>query len=336
MNKYMEQELAKIDGIDSFCYQNCLRIIMELQGIKHSPLYLNASLALTYNKITGKVKTPYFTLLGVAESCVEQVLYLEDRDPREVFEENLAYIKENDSPIAVSTDTYYFAYAPNYKKHHARHIVILCGWDEKEQSVEIIDWYPDWFFKGKVPLDEYLASRVSENEDDGTIYSGKRVENAWFKVEGINECEELQLLDELLETIKREYYKEEDDTFLYGPQAMEAMKTVIDRCLDGKDFDALHKRLWFIEKRYRFLRGYLGLVQEPALATQIERTREALNAEAEAWNKLLLLSVKGCVAPSTRIREKMKSGLESVIALDGELKLCLDKLERSVHNIIEK
>ncbi len=333
MNTFFERDITKMEAVDSFCFQNCLRVLMEIQGIEHPVLYLNAALSLKYNKQTKKIKTSFFSLMPSVESCVVQVTYPEDQDPREVLKNNMEYVKNNCTPVAVSTDTYYLPYASNYKKNHARHIVLLCGLDEEDQSVEIIDWYPDWFFKGKVSVGDYLLSRTSENEYDGTIYSGEKVENAWFKIVGMHESSETELLKELFQVMRQEYFRESDDTWLYGLQAMEAMKDVIDGCMDKEAFVQLHKRFWFIEKRYSFLSSYLSYVKESAIKNSLERMRACLEAEAAEWRRMQLLSIKGSVMPSEKSRQKLKNGIDIAMEKDKDLIIAFTTLDAEISNL---
>jgi len=48
LNGLYKMNIVSYSGLESFCFQNCLRILLEAKGIEDSVLYLDASLSLVY------------------------------------------------------------------------------------------------------------------------------------------------------------------------------------------------------------------------------------------------------------------------------------------------
>ena len=293
---------------------------------------MNAALSMKYDLRDGKARTGLNirSLLPSEDGYVHRVSYEEDRDPMEVLQENLQYVQEHQSPIVVGLDTFHLPYASNAGKNHAKHTAILCGWDEKNGKVELIDWYPPWYFKGGVDLKDYLLARSSNNESDGTIYSGRRIGNNWAAVEGIEPKSKKELLLELLQTTKQEYYREGDGQYLYGPEAMEAMKKMVAGCMDQEGFHSLHKEIWFIGKRYKFFNAYLQNFTDGELKDRVEAVMKNVNGEADEWDRMLMLAAKGCIVPSERVREKINARIDNLLLFEQETKRSFDRLEEQL------
>ena len=334
MNKFLAEDLEVMAGVDSFCYQNCLRIVMKLQAIEYPELYLNATLSVKYDLHERMLRpgTNIRTLFPEESRYVHRVTYEEEVDPMVIFRENIKYIQDHDSPMIVGVDTFYLPYASNVGKNHAKHTAILCGWDEKSQKVYLIDWYPPWFFKGSVDLKDFLLARSSKNEDAGSIYSGNKIGNNWAVIEGIQPKSKDYLLHELLDSMRREYYRDADDYYLYGPEAITAMKGVIDECLSKEQFHSLHREIWFIGKRYRLFSGFLQNYRDSDLYETVEKILDCVDKEADEWDRMLMLSTKGCIAPTDRVREKFKNRIDNLLHYDQELQVFFCNLEKQIDN----
>lgn len=322
MNDFLLHDIGFMPGIESFCYQNCLRIILGLQGIENPELHLNSTLSLNFDISKGQIDLDgnIRKLLPSEDNCVIRKYYDSDYSAHDVFEENIKYITEHNSPIIVGVDSFFLPYATNAGINHARHTLILCGWNEKTKEVDIIDWYPPWYFKGSIGLTDFLLARTSKNEYDGSIYSGVMIGNNWAVVEGVKQRNRMDLLSELLDTVNQKYYKERNEKILYGPEAIEAMKGMLMTCSEASQYDDLHKRLWNIEKRYRFFAGYLECVGKDIFYDEIEKIVYFANSEADEWDKMLMLSAKGRISPSDKVRDKFLMRIDKVLSVDHSLK----------------
>ncbi|KYH33960.1 hypothetical protein CLTEP_20970 [Clostridium tepidiprofundi DSM 19306] len=171
---------------DSFCYQNCIKLILAYYGVKKPNLFINMTLSFKLRNEKSKIHIfddDARSVLPQYKEMVPRYFYEEDVKARDkVWKINCELIREGE-PIIVGVDSYYLEYLPYYKNSHGRHTVIVDGFDEESQMVDVVDWFSPWFFIGKVPLNQFLNARDSVNEYDGGIYSGKPVYNNWAKVE---------------------------------------------------------------------------------------------------------------------------------------------------------
>lgn len=208
INKIYEMEMEYFNGYESFCYQNCLRILLQGLNYKHPELYINAARTL---RIGEENSTPYFcphqNMRGLLPSIYDNVVRTYEEDgAEEVWRKNMAFLCERDEPIVVGVDTYHLMYASNYKKNHAKHTMILCGYDLKKGEVYVIDWYAPWFYRGKVNIKDFLRARSSINEKDGTIYSGRAINNNWAYINKFEPREPKVLLSEVINTSMKYFF----------------------------------------------------------------------------------------------------------------------------------
>ena len=61
--------------------------------------------------------------------------------------------------------------------------------------------------------------------------------------------------------MRREYYRDADDYYLYGPEAITAMKGVIDECLSKEQFHSLHREIWFIGKDIGYSQDFYKTIE---------------------------------------------------------------------------
>lgn len=200
INEIYDMELDYYNGYESFCYQNCLRILLQSMGYKYPELYINAAMTLRLEeKNGGWCFTFHDGMRGMLPSLGANLIRTYEKDDAiTIWERNKLYLSERREPFIAGVDTYYLPYASNYKKNHAKHTLIVCGYDLADDTVYIIDWYPVWFYRGKVKLKNLLLARSSQNESDGTIYSGRPVENNWAYINQFEACEPEDLMKEFL------------------------------------------------------------------------------------------------------------------------------------------
>lgn len=334
ISSFMDHEIKTLSGIESFCYQNCQRILLEAMGVQHSVLFLNASLSFRFRPETGElfldenIRSLLPSLLG----HVSRTYYPKGTNAMEVFEENLSYMAEHNMPIIVGVDSYYLPYASNYQKNHAKHTLLLCGFDAGTELVYVIDWYPNWYYKGTVPLTLFLQARASENEDDGTIYSGKSIENNWAIIEGITNRKPRLLLRELLEVTEKEYYNDSASgrDYLSGPTAIESLAKYVGDIEQGEEFRRIHKPIKVMMKRYDFFRQYLECYDEQGNQEVIKQLIRRLEEESEEWDRVTMLTVKASMSLSTRVKEKIGQCFERIILLESEIKKSIEQLKESI------
>lgn len=323
----LNEDILKLPGFESFCYQNCQRILLQAMGVKYPELYINATLSLNFNTKSGVVGmgSRIRSLLPSVDKYVFRTEY-ETESAEEIFSENKAFIIKNKIPVIVGADTFYLPYASNYMKNHARHTLLLCGFDESADNVSIVDWYPDWYFKGTVPTKLFLKSRGSDNPYDGTIFSGCAIKNNCAYIERFEEKNPSVLIRELLSVMRSEYYSAPTDSIVYGIDAVVAIQSRIMDENDAVFFKSLHKKINITSKRYKFFRQYILSASKVMNLADFESSVICLDNVINDWDIILMLLLKASMAPGERIKARLKSKTDMLINDEEILKSKLLKL----------
>lgn len=319
-----------LEGFETFCYQNCQRLLLKAQGVEYPELYINAALFMDFNADDGEVLKGK-DMRSLLPSYIKNVkrFFDESASAGDIFNENIRYMTENDSPVIVGIDSYYLPYASNYMKNHARHTLILCGFDLKSKEVSVIDWYPPWFYKGKVPLAEFLAGRQSGNPDDGTLFSGKSIGNNWAYIERFEQDRPKKLLKELFSTVKDNYYDCTDSGGIYhGTAAVVRIKEYLNSLQDSDKFASLYKQLNIASRRYRLFKQYLECYLQADTYEGIAECVECAGKVAENWDIVLMLILKTG-------RLKSEKNVQRLNLKMNELLYAEEQLKSNIFNIYE-
>ena len=214
---------------EGFCYQNCIREILNYYQCEAYDFYINMSLS-TRMVIQGEEYYICYDKManGIIKSELSKVHRKDDeRDGETVLDENLERVTEG-CPIITCVDGYYLRYFSYYKEKHCRHNLILTGKGTSD-NVTVLDWYTPHFYCGKIARDEFLMARESSNPDDGSIYSGSPIRNNWAIIErdGWNQHRE-DLIYENLSLSLEQYFpsdpKEKD--ILYGVRVYQKIREI--------------------------------------------------------------------------------------------------------------
>ena len=258
------EEQRYYDEYETFCYQNCLRQVLEYYKVKCAYLYINASLSIVYKEIDQDDfdisidEEAYGVLPSFGSKVIRKS---DDRDNRVIWDENTSYI-EKDYPIIVTVDSYYLKHLPFYEKSHGRHCMVVVG--EVEDNAIVVDWQAPWFYKGKVDLEELFAARNSQNEADGGVFSGNAIKNNWAYIEKEGwEAEPSQLVKEIIEVTKHQYTKFiENDTF-YCIDAYKKIKEYFGRLIEydvterKKRIKNMYNALYWPVRKRNFFNFYI-------------------------------------------------------------------------------
>lgn len=329
-HRLYDSELSFLSGFETFCYQNCQRLLLLAQGISCPEMYVNSALSLDFDfrdkEIT--VRRNYRSLLPSYLGNVKR-FYFESADASEIFNDNIKYMVENDSPIIVGIDSYYLPYASNYMKNHARHTLILCGFDMKKSEVKVIDWYPPWFYKGTIPLKSFIMGRQSANPDDGTLFSGKDIGNNWAYIEKIEQKPPQKLLQELLSLVKVNYYDDNAasaaDTY-HGINAIMKIKEYVNLIQDEEAYIKLYKKLNIAAKRYKLFKQciecYLQWDEYEGMAECVKGTEKVI----KEWDIVIMLILKAGRLKNEKALQRFNSKTDELIAAEQNLKKIIFEL----------
>ena len=254
---------------DTFCFQNCLKILLGGLGIENAEYYINKSMSFIVNRLDTFELDYEFGIH--ARSLLPQfdnkvVRLIPEYDYKRVFEENIKYVHEHD-PIIVGVDTYYLSYLPYYLKSHGKHAIILTGYNENDHKVEIVDWMEPWYYKGYISDEEFLNARNSQNESDGGMFAGSPVNNNWTKVIDKNGWDATlsQIIRYTIELSLVQYYhpKKLNDVFC-GIDALIYIKGMIANLeyqpieIQAAFLDELHRAFFRLNRRREFWMDFLS------------------------------------------------------------------------------
>ncbi len=326
IHEIYNQEQNFYDGYESFCFQNCLRILLESKGFRSAALYINSSLSLIYdeNEDVCKFRT-HENVRGLLPSLNDYVkrYYYDSPNKEEIFYENIKYMFTHNEPIIVGVDTYYLPYAINYMKNHAVHTLILAGYDLDRNEVNLIDWYEPWLFKGTIDIDIFLQARNSENPYDGTVFSGVPIQNNWAYIEKFDQKETRKLFKEVIQYTMKQYYVDYDNV---GPQALCKMYNYFKSCKSESGYIGIYKDIYTGIKRHKlfllYLSIYLTIEDIKLLANAIELLKEVV----KKWDIMLMLLMKQAKNPTERTKTRALNKFQEIIEDESKLYTCINQI----------
>lgn len=318
LNQLYYKNLTSYKGLESFCFQNCLRILLEAKQVYPSVLYLDASLSLIFKADGGdEILGTDDDIRGFISEHTQYSRYYPEmqEDKMDVFKKNIEYITNHNEPIIVGLDTFYMPYATNYQRNHAIHTAILCGYDLDKKVVYLVDWYEPWCFKGEIELDTFLKARDSKNEYDGTIFSGQPIMNNWAKLDCVNQVNKGVLLKQLISKTKHRYFNIENEV-----RGTEAIKKIIEMIQNKSniDYEKLHISLYTVGKRFDFFKEWIIQYNDND-NEKINKLVHLLESYVKEWEVLLMLLVKQTRKMSEKTNNRIVTKFNSMIELDEQL-----------------
>ncbi len=115
---------------------------------------------------------------SIEDDKIKITWYIED-------DQNVAYSRmkeliDSEMPVVVIVDMYHMNYHKAYHKEHGLHAVVVTGYNEEENYVEIFDKYrfSNCDFVGQISIDELKLARSSEN-NSGRV--SRPIRNLWME-----------------------------------------------------------------------------------------------------------------------------------------------------------
>lgn len=247
------------DEYKSCCFQNCVRQVLEYNGIKYAHLLINTNFDY---KIILNNSPLGFEIIRYSDRMLhhdyDQYIVFPDikgLTEHEMIDYEKNTIKENIIPI-IGVDIFYLYYCKNYMKSNSFHTAILGGYDAS--NAILLDIGEKIKFNGGIPMDEYLKARTSKNPKGINFYSGVPInkylayleESFWnLKIDYISLIQEA-----VFNAIK--YY---DDIAGSGVNGIKELGSILSNIVktnkyDQRLFDYLYFNLYEINK-YRKLFG---------------------------------------------------------------------------------
>lgn len=323
-----DEEQIYYDAYETFCYQNCIRQILEYYKVEDAFMYINACLSIILEvKNEGMYRVRFGkNAYGLMPSVSQNMFRVKDnRESYLVWKDNLEYIKR-DYPVIVSVDSYYLNHLPFYRKSHGSHCMIAVG-EEKNMPV-VIDWNAPWYYKGKVDLGEFLEARDSTNEADGGVFSGEPIKNNWAVVEKENwNISHEVLINDFLEGSKVQYKKSSGNGIYYGldvylkfQDILENMK-YIEEGLRKKEMRVLYNAMYWPVKKKVFFEFYLrNIIKRKLISDEFEYVSDYVKQLCDEWLLFLNFLLKHSFIGTVNSIDKVKVKLEELI--EKEKYLC--------------
>ncbi len=324
------------DEYDSFCYQNCLRQILEFQGVEDAFFFINMSLSFKLRReeaVTYRVGEDEGarSLLPRFSSKVRRFHY-DGESAEEIWEMNRKTV-EGGTPIITGVDSFHLSYLPHYQTNHARHTVILGGYEPKGDLVHIVDWFSPWFFKGGIAREGFLVARNSENAYDGGIYSGSPIRNNWAELDGDGWGEEgVSLIRDNLLLTRRQFYERHEGMELNGIYAIEELVDVMEQLkMEPMEdhsivFKKMHYDLYNVNRRRDFFKLFLTAANQKTRNEAFGKAAERLTALYDDWEKLLFQMIKYCYRRKEDGLNRLMAGFGDVMVKEWRFKEDLDEL----------
>ncbi len=317
------------DEYDSFCYQNCIRQILEWFQVNNAKFYINTSLCLTLKKQQdNEYNIDDDNARNVLPKYKDKIMryYPYDKNKYEVWKENLEKLKSG-VPIITGVDSYYLKHLPYFKKSHGIHTVILAGYSLENNKVNIIDWFAPWFFKGSEDFENYIEARDSENIFDGGIFSGLPIMNNWAEIDnnGWN-TDIMELIHSNIDLSINQYYLENEskDNCSKGIYALREVLNILEgiKLLDIEEKKKALKKLYYnlygVVKRKVFFRHFLD---NAYFATNIEQFNDSkifITEIINGWEELLNVVMKGAFRCKDETLLKISEKLLRIIENEEE------------------
>ncbi|MHB8062504.1 MAG: BtrH N-terminal domain-containing protein [Ruminiclostridium sp.] len=104
-------------------------------------------------------------------------------DDQSIAYSRMKELIDNDMPVVVVVDLYYIKYHKAYQKEHGLHAVVITGYNEEENYVELFDKYrfSNCDFDGQISIDELMLARTSEN---CSVRYSRPIRNLWMEFSG--------------------------------------------------------------------------------------------------------------------------------------------------------
>lgn len=308
------QKIVHYEGYESFCYQNCQRIILEYLYGSEAVLFINTVPSIEIevgNELRLRERNGFRSLLPSADKYVNRFYYKEDESVEDILEKNIKFVYKNKIPIIVGVDTYYLPYAGNYKKSHAKHALILCGFDLTKNIVYVIDWYSPWFYKGVVDIETFLQARNSKNEKDSNFYSGSPIENNWAYIDEMPQYSTDKLFEETIKLSKKNYFNNSDNGMV---SALALLLKYINVKENDADYNCVFYYMYtFLNRKKIFLQYieyYTNLRQLDRVITFIT----LLKKNIVNWDVVVILLLKQSKRYNVKTRNNLIDKISRLIS----------------------
>ena len=318
------------DGYESYCYQNCQRIILEHRYGAEALMMINTALSVeetTENEIKIKEKKEMRSLLPSLDKYAHRLYYNLKENEEKIFKDNIKFIFEENQPIIVGVDTFYLPHSNNYKKKHAKHTMILGGYDLEKSVVYIIDWYKPWAFKGEMSIENFLEARNSMNADDGSFYSGTPIGNNWAYIEPIEQYDIDKLFAETIVISKNNYFNFNHTGII---NTLLSVQKYIDSLEEENVYERIFFEIYTLINRKKIFLEYIELYSKLKSQNYYHDFIDILKKNISCWDVFTVLLLKQSKRYNGKTRIRIVKKMSELIE---EEKNMIEKFQKTFERI---
>lgn len=151
----------------------------DTTSVEYSEEDLNISLEYVYYPAT-----TYFSrrqkdnIKSIEDDKIKITMYIDD--DQDIAYSRMKELIDSEMPVVTIVDMYYMNYHKAYHREHGLHAIVVTGYNEEENYVEIFDKnkFSNCDFQGKISIDELKLARSSEN-DSGRLR--RPIRNLWME-----------------------------------------------------------------------------------------------------------------------------------------------------------
>lgn len=266
------------ENYDTFCFQNCINYILQLNHIEHSEFYINKSMSMNIKK-KSKCNLDYhfsYACYDVVPQFMNNIRTdCSTEDAYDVLM-NIIDKKDNSTEIILGVDSYYLSYLPYYQKSHGLHSVIFKHIDLK-QGIFVVDKMKPWMFEGYVDLKKFLQARKSENDDGDGMFSNIPIENRWKEISLVDWNGKLEELvqQQIRLSIEQYYVAEQDSEEARGIGVLIYIADYLKKFNEISDVEkeqllvGMHKVIYRLNHRRRFWFDFVEKIPERLVTTTL-------------------------------------------------------------------
>ena len=335
LHEYYNSTKTHYPGLHGFCDLNCIRLILEANQVSHSSLYIDASMDMQINLDTEiddynnelLKHTKQRNVIPEYADKITKHYYPDNATPSKLFDENIKTLKNNEL-IAVGVDNYHLPYMKNdhYHTMHAWHTIVLCGVEDNDELLYVIDWAAPWIYQGTVPKDDLLLARHSSNPFSPTdIFSGLPIQDYWIEVDpkGWNKTPSALLAITLGLSLEKYFNPPPNET--KGINCISYLYAYFSETganlgeIDKEQFATFHRKIYIALLRHKLFTQYLEIAKEYINDDKIDSLIGEMRKINNTWEVVLMLVLKVSMTGKKSICGKICNNLKTLKS--GERKL---------------
>jgi hypothetical protein len=348
------------------CFQNAYGSVISYLGLKPD-LLLSDYLSFVYSPETGFAGMNYLHKESSSVEFTEEELNISqeyiyypattyysrrgEKDTKEISNDkikitwyidddnNNAYSRmkeliDKDLPVVAVVDLYYIRYHKAYHKEHGLHAIVITGYNEEENYVELFDKYKfsNCDFDGRLPIDEVIKARSSKNCSDKIT---RPIRNLWMEFDGDKQFvySEKRWIGVIEESCRRMHGEKELLGCKCGFESIEALRADLlerkKRSTDEK-FNDLFRNYYsavfrgLSRGRTRFA-AFLTALDSELPEDLACKTTDLLKQSAKAWEICANLSIRLAITKNMNGFDNISEQLIDICNYEGKVVEMLHK-----------